>query len=292
MKVYGLTDSGICRAENQDAYAAYRIAWRRRRHLFHSRLEGEVQHQMLGCSFEGAFGRETLEASPLMPNEEGVEEAVIAVVCDGMGGVLGGEIASRLATEAFVKGLSEGYTGEADVSLGQALQAANDAVYYRAEEDRALHGMGTTVVAAVADGREIALLHVGDSRAYLFHDGEVLLLTHDHSYVQELVDAGSITEAEARRHAKKNLITRAVGVGRSVEADLLRVPWSEGDRLLLCTDGLSNYIDERELLAIFSDSADLCIIAHELIGAANCKGGEDNITALLLENVKENRKND
>lgn len=291
MKVYGLTDSGICRTENQDAYAACRLRWRRRRHLFHTRAEGTVEHDRLGVSYDGAFGKETLDTSD-PSREEDVAEATVAVVCDGMGGVLGGEIASRLATEAFANTLSEHYAGDADNALRAALQAANDAVYYRAAEDESLRGMGTTVVAAVADGREVAVLHVGDSRAYLFHDGDILLLTHDHSYVQELVDAGSITAAEARRHAKKNLITRAVGVGRTVEADLVHVPWTEGDRLLLCTDGLSNYIDERELLTIFSESTDLCILAHELIGAANCKGGEDNITALLLENVKEKRKND
>lgn len=244
MIVCGLTDSGMCRTENQDAYAVSVL-----------------------CR-----GREN--------------ERVLAVVCDGMGGAHGGEIASQLATATFVESAAEKEKERDEDILRYAVAKANAAVYRRAASEERLSGMGTTLVATLADAEKACIAHVGDSRAYLWHQGTITLLTRDHSYVQRLVDDGEITPDEARHHSRKNLITRAIGVGKTTEADVAVFPWSPGDRILLCSDGLSNDIDPKELAAILSENENLEKAARELIGAANCKGGEDNITALLLENKK------
>ena len=127
-----------------------------------------------------------------------------------------------------------------------------------------------------------------DSRAYLFHGGALTRLTHDHSYVQELVDQGKITEKEARMHEKRHLVTRAVGAGMTVEPDACTLPWHEGDRLLLCSDGLFTMVEEKEITEILKEAHTPARTVHELVCAANSHGGEDNITVMLLENIKEN----
>lgn len=244
MIVCGWTDSGMCRTENQDAYAASTL-----------------------CRGKG-------------------NERVLAVVCDGMGGAHGGEIASQLATATFVESAAEKEKEKNEVLLRYAVARANTAVFRRAASDAKLSGMGTTLVSVLADEKGGSIAHVGDSRAYLWHNGEIRLLTRDHSYVQQLVDEGQITPEEARHHSRKNLITRAIGVAEKTEADITPFSWSPGDRILLCSDGLSNDIEPGELAAILSENEKADIAVRELIGAANCKGGEDNITALLLENKK------
>lgn len=244
MIVCGSTDSGLCRIENQDAYAA-------------------------SCLCRGKKN-----------------ERVLAVVCDGMGGAKGGQIASQLATATFVEKAAEREDDEDSAVLKYAVNCANTAVYRRAMAEDRLNGMGTTLVAVLASEGGLTVAHVGDSRAYLMHDGKLTLLTHDHSYVQQLVDDGTITPDEAQHHSRKNLITRAIGVEKTIRADISHFPWSIGDRVLLCSDGLSNDIGPEELLAILTENPRLDHAARELIGAANCKGGEDNITALLLENKK------
>ena len=243
MLLYGTTDCGLYRKENEDYYAA--AAW---------------QHR------EGFY---------------------LGVVCDGMGGAKCGALASRTATEAFVASVQED-DGEAGDVLKNALRRASDAVREKAAsggEERA--GMGTTLVAALACETAICLLHVGDSRAYLLHEGKLFRLTEDHTFVRSLVAEGKLSEAEAEQSPYKNILTRAVGVGEETEGDVGAFLWTEGDRLLLCTDGLSSYVTEREIWDILSEDKDVSLIAHELIAAAECHGSEDNVTALLIENKKE-----
>lgn len=212
--------------------------------------------------------------------------ALLAVVCDGMGGVSGGRIASALCADTLKAALADA-TEITDGLLDSALSAANDALRVRAAE-LGLDCIGTTVVLAVATERALHLLWVGDSRAYLWHEGTLTRLSHDHSLVQSLVDAGSITEEEARHHSRRNIITRAVGTKDTVEGEKKTVAWQTGDILLLCSDGLYGMVEEKEISEILSEEETTAHMAHVLVAAANSHGGEDNITALIIENTKEN----
>ena len=229
---------------------------------------------------------------PLPPKLRGVkkreENALLAVVCDGMGGVRGGEIASHLATSTFIEKMKEETQRDALGALEDALSAANGAVYSAAEENEALRGMGSTMVAALVYERALAILNVGDSRIYLWHAGHLLLLTHDHSYVQAMVDAGKMSADEARYSLQRNVITRAVGTRPAVFGDVAYSSWEEGDRLLLCTDGVSGVLSDADIAEVLSADMPIERAARELTEKAVLRGSEDNLTALLIENTKEN----
>lgn len=212
---------------------------------------------------------------------------VWAVVCDGMGGANGGAVASRLAADAMEEELTAAFedAGEDKGVSGvqeQAVKKANEAVYLCARQNVSMAGMGTTIVSAVIRKGILHLSHVGDSRAYLYRDGTLELLTRDHSMVQALVEKGSITEEEAYRHPGKNLITRALGVGPEVEAEAVAVRIKQDDIVLLCSDGLSNYVAAEEMTGILRDTP-FFETANTLIEAALAAQGNDNITALLIK---------
>lgn len=237
---------------------------------------------------QDCFGIATLPEPPRIKGVRRREKnATLAVICDGMGGAEGGEIASFLAKDAFIEKMEEKTAREVCEALKEALVHANSVVYGRAEGEHSLHGMGSTMVAAVAYKSMLALLSVGDSRAYLWHDGYLLLLTHDHSYVQNMIDEGRMSPEEARKSPRKHLITRAVGIGASVEGDVFYCSWEEGDKLLLCTDGLDT-VSENELSVVLSEDAPPEKITEKLIDMAIMRGSRDNLTALLIENTKEN----
>ena len=211
--------------------------------------------------------------------------AVWALVCDGMGGAKGGREASQGACNVIENFFQEQYAqcgaGQEEPFLKKALLYANRFVFQKAAHEEALAGMGTTAVCALVRSGNVYLCHAGDSRAYLIRDGKLTQLTHDHSYVQELVDCGTITEEEAEHHPQKNIITKALGVDYRLEPEFTAAKLKREDRLLLCTDGLTNMVpveEMEELLAqgVFYDLPD------RLIEAANAHGGSDNITALLL----------
>ena len=215
-------------------------------------------------------------------------------VCDGMGGARGGRLASGLAVASLEQTLCAGLPGvqtdkQARALLEQAVRGANEAVYEKALATPAARGMGTTVVCGVCRGGMLQYAHVGDSRIYLFRNNKLLQLTKDHSMVQEMVEQGALTEEEAQNHPRKNLITRALGVGRDVEADFGEKEVSPRDILLLCSDGLSNcvsvpQIEETLARTPFYEAAD-ALVQKALEG-----GGLDNITVLLMqvEAVEEN----
>lgn len=214
--------------------------------------------------------------------------AAWTVVCDGMGGVNGGNIASSLACNKIVEVFEAEYRSDMDgVSLrammNNAIQLGNEAVLQRAQEDPALHGMGTTVVAAIACGGALHVMHVGDSRCYLKNELGVKQITTDHSFVQQLVESGAITAEEARVHPQRNLITRVVGVHENLECDYGCFNFVPGDIAVSCTDGLSNYF-ESDTLQFFTENYEKDALAQELVDFANNQGGSDNITVALIEN--------
>ncbi|MBR6594916.1 MAG: Stp1/IreP family PP2C-type Ser/Thr phosphatase [Clostridia bacterium] len=222
------------------------------------------------------------------------DEWVSAVVCDGMGGVNGGSIASELALCVYADTLFKeiGKSG-ADLtgqiiknSMLFAVSAANNAVRERAEKKAELKGMGTTLVAAFVWQDKAYVVNVGDSRLYKTLSGAFSQVTKDHSFVQYLVDTGAITEEEAVDHPNKNVITRALGIAHEVDADFFMVDSFDG--LLLCSDGLSNYVSNDGLRAILSTGGTVKNKVKALIDAANNGGGGDNITAVLL--MKEGKK--
>ena len=209
--------------------------------------------------------------------------AQYAVVCDGMGGANGGNIASKIAVEVIGSRIRDGYHESSSVEhlLTSAMATANAGVYDRAQREEALNGMGTTVVAVIICEHTAYISHVGDSRLYLYREGNLRQITRDHSVVQELVESGQITAEEARSHPRKNYITRAVGVvseeyGEYDELDLL-----SGDRLVLCTDGLTNELMAEHMRGPLGLPAEDAVEA--LIRAALNNGGKDNITVALMD---------
>lgn len=211
-----------------------------------------------------------------------------SVVCDGMGGVNGGNVASGIASAAIVEHLKAAYTpGMEEDAMREmmlsAVQGANDAVIRRAEAEPELCGMGTTAVVAVASNGVLHIAHAGDSRCYLKTALGIKQVTTDHSYVQQLVESGAITEDEARVHPQRNLITRVVGVHPELECDYGCFVFEPGDVAVSCTDGLSNYLERDTLLFFISNYAGEQL-AEELVQYANSKGGSDNITVAVIEN--------
>ena len=211
--------------------------------------------------------------------------ALLCVVCDGMGGAKGGREASQGACNVIENFFQEQYAqcgaGQEEPFLKKALLYANRFVFQKAAHEEALAGMGTTAVCALVRSGNVYLCHAGDSRAYLIRDGKLTQLTHDHSYVQELVDCGTITEEEAEHHPQKNIITKALGVDYRLEPEFTAAKLKREDRLLLCTDGLTNMVPVEEMEELLAQGT-FYDLPDRLIEAANAHGGSDNITALLL----------
>ena len=216
------------------------------------------------------------------------EKLLIAVVCDGMGGAEGGQIASSLAVETFMKEIRA--LLRADMTAGQlrelasfCVAKANTAVYQRTLQDPAYQGMGTTLVSAVAGERDAVICNIGDSRAYLIHNGEMTRITHDHSVVQTLVENGDITAEEARTHPNRNLITRALGPDETTLCDAFDVSFAHGDKILLCTDGLVVTATDEEICRIVCADKRAEEKLDDLIALAKAQGAPDNVTAVLIE---------
>ena len=171
--------------------------------------------------------------------------------------------------------------GEEETFLKKALLSANRYVFQKALREESLAGMGTTAVCALVRGGKAYLSHAGDSRAYLYRDGKLAQLTHDHSYVQELVDCGTITQEQAEHHPQKNIITRALGVDYRLEPEVTSVQLQAKDLLLLCSDGLTNMVPVEQMEQLLAQGP-FYDLPDRLVDAANENGGSDNITALLL----------
>lgn len=214
------------------------------------------------------------------------DEVVWSVVCDGMGGAAGGNIASALAVKVISDKINASYREQMrDPSiknmLDSALTAANIEVYDFAEAQPELRGMGTTVVCAIVRDNQAYIAHAGDSRAYVINDGNIKQITTDHSMVQDLLSSGRITAEEAEHHPNKNIITRAVGVDKSIKIDFEQIDLNDNDTLMLCTDGLSNYVSNEEITELMSDGKHYAF-ADRLVQKANSNGGGDNITVVII----------
>lgn len=205
-------------------------------------------------------------------------------VADGMGGHTAGQVAAEWALKTLIRTYySPTVPDDLEAALRVALADANTLIYNAAQQYEKANGMGTTIVVAVVKEDILTVAHIGDSRAYLQHEGEpVRQITVDHSWVEEQVRRNMMTRAEAEASPYRNFITRSVGVESDVEADVLSIPLRAGDLVILCSDGLSNYLDEGALTAIVSGKSP-SQAAFDLIDAANVAGGKDNITALLLK---------
>jgi protein phosphatase len=218
-------------------------------------------------------------------NEDGYlvdRELRLAAVADGMGGHLGGEVASATALNALHAAFSE------NGGLRDAIVAANEAVVDRADESPELRGMGTTLtVAVLGDDDTLLVGHVGDSRAYLVRDGELSRITTDHSLVEELIAAGELTVEEAERDPRRSMITRALGLDADVVVDLYPVPLTPGDRVMICSDGLTTMVGESAIAEVLTSEASPGTAAQRLVEAANAAGGVDNTTVVVLDALAE-----
>ncbi len=209
---------------------------------------------------------------------------VLLAVADGMGGASAGEHASNLALVSLAEKYYQGDSKSIPQSLEAALAYANEQVYKDAEENPELHGMGTTVDAAVVRGDSVYIAHVGDSRVYVHQeDQELKQITEDHSMVWEQLRAGLISEEEAKNHSMRNLITKAIGIKPDVEIDLYAVTIGKGDRIMLCSDGLCGLVDDPEIHEAMSQQKDLKKSNESLVALAMDEGGNDNITVLQFQ---------
>jgi serine/threonine protein phosphatase PrpC len=210
----------------------------------------------------------------------------IYVVCDGMGGAAGGEIASRMAVDVLLERMSAEATQPGGERLHEAIAEANRVVLERAEREPGLYGMGTTLVALLlgeAEGSRPALVaHAGDSRCYLLRAGKLQRVTQDHSLVDEQIRLGTMTVEEAERSPFRSVITRAIGTQKSVTEDVVEIEPEKGDVFLLCSDGLTREVDEEGIARMLGAGSDLDRVAQSLVDAANEAGGRDNVTCLVV----------
>ncbi|WP_416722991.1 protein-serine/threonine phosphatase PrpC [Bacillus stercoris] len=219
---------------------------------------------------------------------KGKGEFVLAVVADGMGGHLAGDVASKMAVKAMGEKWNEAETipqapSECEKWLIEQILSVNSKIYDHAQAHEECQGMGTTIVCALFTGKTVSVAHIGDSRCYLLQDDDFIQVTEDHSLVNELVRTGEISREDAEHHPRKNVLTKALGTDQSVSIDTRSFDIEPGDKLLLCSDGLTNKVEGTELKDILqSDSAPQEKV-NLLVDKANQNGGEDNITAVLLE---------
>lgn len=216
------------------------------------------------------------------------DQIAYGIVCDGMGGANGGQVASKTAADMLAERFDSFFENQKppyDITtlLRRSIREVNDKLYRMSRLDESLAGMGTTLVMAIVVKNELFVANVGDSRAYLTTHNSISQISVDHSAVQELVDIGKITKEEAKNHPQKNIITRALGVDSMVEFDFYTYNFSPGSCVLLCSDGLSNYCNEDTLLDILNQNDSVVSITERLVTYANQKGGSDNITALLIK---------
>ena len=212
------------------------------------------------------------------------DELGLYIVADGMGGHTAGQVASQMAAESAVRALGalQGAAASLTEKLRYAVAASNREVFSTSQEKPQFAGMGTTFVALLAGGERIGLAHVGDSRAYLVRGDRIRQLTDDHSLVAELVRRKEISEAAARGHPHRHVLTRAIGVRRSVEPDLLELTPETGDLFVLCSDGLTGLVTDEEIDESVRSTEDLDVACQGLVDLANSRGGDDNITVLLV----------
>lgn len=219
-------------------------------------------------------------------NEDAIyinEQKNLYLVADGMGGCNAGEVASSTAISAFVEAMENAENGETLDKMMNAVAECNKKVYQKSRENIEFLDMGTTLVAVTIENGKMFVVHVGDSRVYLFRENNLQQITTDHSYVMELVKIGSITREEAEVHPKRNIITRAIGIREDVEADTVIEDIKQGDKILLCTDGLSNMVSKAEMAKILIEQCSTEEKVKKLIALANEKGGLDNISLILIE---------
>lgn len=209
-------------------------------------------------------------------------DAPLFVVADGMGGHVAGDVASATAVEVL-DARSGSLTASDSATLEAAIKEANASIFRKAQADASLRGMGTTCTLLLVDGANAQLAHVGDSRAYLFRDGALTQITEDHTLVSRMVAEGRIAEEEARRHPQRSVITRALGVDTDVQVDLTTLELRDGDRVLLCSDGLTTMLENPQVSQVLADETDPQSAAESLVEAANAAGGEDNITAIVVD---------
>lgn len=214
--------------------------------------------------------------------------SVFAVVCDGMGGHAGGNVASSTAAGRIADEIRKNYrenmtSASVKNMIEAAVVLANLDIIEKSENDSGLEGMGTTAVVAVIAPFACVVANLGDSRCYRISDGVITQVTRDHSLVQEMVDAGLISPEDAENHPRKNIITRALGIADDVNIDFFDIQFDKGDKLLLCTDGLSNHISDNGITQVVEElDAETC--ADALVALANMNGGSDNITAVVIYN--------
>ena len=236
--------------------------------------------QVWGITHRGAVRQQNQDAFATQVLGDG---RVLALVCDGMGGARAGNVASAMAVERFME---EYLQGDRTLPDGERMQRAaaraNREIFDRSLHDESCTGMGTTLVAALAGEREAIILNEGDSRAYHVNGDGIVLVTRDHSLVEDLVERGELTREQARSHPNKNLITRALGAEPELMADCFRQPLAPGDYLLLCSDGLSNVVEEQEMLyeVIHGGPPESC--CGRLLEIAMGRGAPDNVTAVLI----------
>ncbi len=212
-------------------------------------------------------------------------EIGLFAVADGMGGHRAGEVASSMALQLIEQELNSRLkSGEdSENALVESIKEANRSVYELSRQNAEWSGMGTTVTVCLREGDRAFVGQVGDSRAYMLRGGGIDLLTEDHSLVQELLKKGGVTEEQAFVHPQRNILTRALGAGPTLEVDIYCTEVSTGDMLLLCTDGLTEYLRPKDILKTVNDSPDLNTSVQNLLGKALSSGGKDNITIILIE---------
>lgn len=207
----------------------------------------------------------------------------VFIVADGMGGHNAGDYASRYAVETVVEEIGSSFEKNPVRIMGRAIDKANELIRKRAQEDISLNGMGTTMVIATCMGRYLEVANVGDSRLYVVNKGQIEQITQDHSLVEEMVRMGGIDRESARNHPDKNIITRAIGARDYVEADFFNLELQMGDMVLLCSDGLTNMIDDGMIHRIMTNGESLKDRVEELVERANQNGGKDNISVIVIE---------
>ncbi|MDD6628398.1 MAG: Stp1/IreP family PP2C-type Ser/Thr phosphatase [Lachnospiraceae bacterium] len=207
----------------------------------------------------------------------------VFIVADGMGGHNAGDYASRYAVETVVEEIGASFEKNPVKIMGRAIDKANAMIRQKAREDVSLNGMGTTMVIATCMGRYLEVANVGDSRLYVVHENRIEQVTQDHSLVEEMVRMGGIDRASARNHPDKNIITRAIGARDYIEADFFNLELQTGDMILLCSDGLTNMIEDDIIYRILTNGRSLKNRVEELVETANQNGGKDNISVIVIE---------